>query len=162
MKNRISVIFLTQSAVLAALYVALTLFSSVFGLAVGPFEFRLSEALAVLPALTPAAVPGLFFGCLIANLWCGAHILDVVFGSLASLLGALGTRFFRDRPVLAYLCPVLANTLFVPPILYFVYGFHRGAFPFLLFTFFVGEAVSVGVLGALLHRALLPFRKYFQ
>ena len=60
--------FLSTAAVIGALYTVLTLFSATFGLAIGPFEFRLSEALTILPVFTPAAVPGLFVGCLVANL----------------------------------------------------------------------------------------------
>ncbi|MBR2615328.1 MAG: QueT transporter family protein [Clostridia bacterium] len=159
-KSRIK--HLAAASMIAALYAVLTLLSAVFGLAVGPFEFRLSEALCALPLLTPAAVPGLFCGCLAANLICGAALPDVIFGSVATLIGAVGTYVFRKKPLWALLCPVIANTMIIPPILYFVYGFGKEGFLILAGAFFVGEAVSAMGLGALLYRTLLPFQKHFE
>lgn len=153
-----SVRTLTLAALIAALYVILTLVSNALGLAVGPLEFRFSEALCILPVFTPAAVPGLFCGCLVANLLCGAHILDVIFGSLATLLGAMGTYWLRKRRFLPYLSPVFFNSLIIPPILYFSYGFQDRAYLLLLFFFVLGEVVNAGLLAALLRRALTPFR----
>ena len=158
--NRIR--FLSTAAAIGALYTVLTLFSVTFGLAVGHFEFRLSEALTILPVFTPAAVPGLFVGCLVANLLCGAAVPDLIFGSLASLLGALGTYLFRSKKILPYLSPIVANTVIIPPILYFVYGFTESGFLLLFLSFLVGEAVSAGGGGFLLRRALLPFQKHLK
>ena len=93
MKNK-KVLFLTQAAVIAALYVVLTELSNLFGLASSMIQVRFSEALTVLPFFTPAAVPGLFLGCIISNLLVNANIFDIIFGSLATLLGALGTMGF--------------------------------------------------------------------
>ncbi|MBQ7972530.1 MAG: QueT transporter family protein [Lachnospiraceae bacterium] len=90
MKNK-KVLFLTQAALIAALYVVLTELSNLFGLASSMIQVRFSEALTVLPFFTPAAVPGLFLGCIISNLLVNANIFDIIFGSLATLLGALGT-----------------------------------------------------------------------
>ncbi len=160
--KRKSVRLLSQGAIIAALYAALTLVSASLGLAIGPFELRFSEALAVLPLFTPAAVPGLFCGCLVANILCGAHFLDILFGSLASLLGAVGTYLLRKKPYLALIPPVLANTLIIPPILYFTYGFDSFGLPLLFLVFFVGEALSAGLGGFLLYGALFPFQKHFQ
>ena len=80
---------LTQGALIAALYTALTYLINYFGLANGAIQVRISEALTILPVFTPAAIPGLFIGCLLSNLLTGAAIWDIVFGSLASLLGAV-------------------------------------------------------------------------
>ncbi len=153
---------LTTAAVIGALYAALTLLSASMGLAIGPFEFRISEALTLLPVFTPAAIPGLFVGCLLANLLCGAALPDLIFGSLATLLGAWGTRLFRHRKILPYLCPIAANTLVIPPILYFVYGFTESGFWLLALSFFVGETVSAGGFGYLLCRAAKPLRKHLK
>lgn len=153
---------LTTAAVIGALYAALTLLSASLGLAIGPFEFRISEALTLLPVFTPSAVPGLFVGCAIANLLCGAALPDLIFGSLATLLGALGTRFFRKKKILPFLCPIAANTLVIPPILYFVYGFTQSGLPLLTLFFFIGESVSAGGFGYLLCRAIKPFEKHFK
>ena len=94
MKNK-KVLFLTQAAMIAALYVVLTFIANAFGLASGVIQVRLSEALTVLPFFTPAAVPGLYVGCLLANLLTGGCLLDILVGSLATLIGALGTRALR-------------------------------------------------------------------
>jgi len=90
MKNK-NVLYLTQAAMIAALYVVLTMIANALGIASGNIQVRFSEALTVLPFLTPAAVPGLFIGCLIANLVTGAMLPDIIFGSLATLIGAIGT-----------------------------------------------------------------------
>ena len=151
---------MTSAAMIAALYVALTYLADLFGLASAPVQLRFSEALTILPVFTSAAVPGLFVGCLLANLLTGAAFWDVVFGSLATLLGALGTRWLRKVPYAAVLPPILANTLVIPPVLSVVYGLAE-SLPYLYFTVFLGEVLSCGVLGILLYRILrrhsLPF-----
>ncbi len=153
---------MTLSAVIAALFAALTLLSSFLGLAVGPFELRFSEALCILPVFTPAAIPGLFIGCILGNLLSGALFLDVIFGSLATLLGALGTYFLRKKKFLPYLPPIFANAAVVPPLLYYVYGFQSSALPFLFFSIFVGEVISAGLFGFLLKKSLLPFKEHLK
>lgn len=109
--------FLTQAAIIAALYAALTLILQPISGFQGNFQLRVSEALTLLPVFTPAAVPGLFVGCLIANLLGGATVLDVIFGSLATLLAALLTRRLRHNRLLAALPPVLANMVIVGAVL---------------------------------------------
>ncbi len=148
-------VFLTQTAAIAALYAVLTWLGSFFVPQIGPVEFRFSEALCILPVFTPAAIPGLWIGCLLGNLLCGGVIWDLVFGSLASLLGAIGTCVFRKKKFLPYLCPVLSNSLIIPPILLFAYGFGEGQ-PvwFFYLVFIAGEAASVFLFGSLLKEAL--------
>lgn len=90
MKNR-PVLYLTYAAMIAALYVVLTMLANVFGLANGSIQLRFSEALTILPYFTPTAIPGLFVGCLISNVASGAALPDIIFGSMATLLGAIGT-----------------------------------------------------------------------
>ena len=144
---------LTQGAVIAALYVALTYAASLMGLSSGVIQLRLSEALCVLPLFLPAAVPGLFVGCLLANLLTGSVALDIVCGSLATLIGAAGTRLLRRRPWPALLPPSLANTLIVPWVLRFGYGMPDAVW-YMMVTVGAGEILSVGVLGSLLYLAL--------
>ena len=145
-------VYLTQGAVIAAAYVALTYVSAAMGLASGAIQVRLSEVLTILPVFTPAAVPGLYIGCLLANLLTGCALWDVVFGSVATLLGAVGTYFLgRKNKWLAPVFPILANVLIVPPILMYVYG-SPDSWPFLCLTVGIGEIVSCGILGLLLHR----------
>ncbi len=145
--------YLTQSGVIAALYVALTLLAKVFGLDSGQIQLRLSEALCVLPVFLPAAVPGLTIGCLLANLLCGNIIWDVVFGTLATLLGAIGTRLLRKRPLLALLPPIVSNTIIVPFVLAYAYCL-PGSVPFFMLTVGIGEVLSCGLLGSLLYNTL--------
>ncbi len=144
--------FLTQSALVASLYVALTLISASLGLASGVIQVRISEALTILPMFTVAAIPGLFVGCIAANLVTGAALWDIVFGSVATLLGAVGTYLLRRNRYLATIPPIMSNTLIIPFVLKIAYGVGEG-YSFLFLTIFLGEFISCGVLGILLSRA---------
>lgn len=149
----------TEGAMVAALYVVFTLISSAMGLSSGVIQLRFSEAFTILPIFVPSSVWGLFAGCALANLLSGAALWDIVVGSLATLFGAVGSYLLRKKPVLAFLPPVFFNTVLIPPLLYFVYGFQDSGLPFLFLTVFLGEAVSVWVFGALLYPA---FRRLFK
>jgi uncharacterized membrane protein len=149
-------LFITQAAMIAALYVVLTVFINAFNLASGAIQVRISEALTVLPFFTPAAIPGLFIGCLISNIVTGCLPWDVVFGSMATLIGALGTYALRKYKFLAPVPPILANALIVPIILIKVYAV-PDAYWFLLLTVGAGEVISCGILGMIL---LLSLNKY--
>ena len=105
---------LCVSAVIAALYAAMTLLLA--PISYGPIQLRLSEAMTLLPILLPQAVPGLFVGCLIANLYTGM-LTDIIFGSLATLLAAIGTYLLRKKLLLAAACPVAANAVIVGLVL---------------------------------------------
>ena len=146
-------LYLSQASVIAALYVALTFLSAQLGLSSGVIQLRLGEALCILPVFTPAAVPGLAIGCLLANAMTGGVVLDVIFGSMATLLGAMGTRALRSRPVLSLLPPVLANAFIVPFVLRYGYGMPDGIW-YMAITVGAGEILSAGVLGMLLYRAI--------
>ncbi len=154
------VLFIVHAAAIAALYVVLTFTANILGLANGAIQVRFSEALTILPLFTPAAIPGLFLGCLISNILTGCIIWDIVFGSLATLLGALGTYLLRKLPYwLAPLPPILANTVIVPFVL--AYAYHVGdTIPFLMLTVGAGEVISCGILGILLYKLLQRYRKY--
>ena len=147
-------LFITQAALIAALYVVLTLVSAAFGLDSKAIQFRLSEVLTVLPALTPAAIPGLFIGCLLSNFICGAMLPDMIFGSLATLIGAVGTYFIGKRVKwLSALPPIAANTVIVPLVLKYAYHLD-GMVPFFALTVFIGEFVCCGILGTVLLYAI--------
>lgn len=147
-------LFITQAALIAALYVVLTLVSAAFGLDSKAIQFRLSEVLTVLPALTPAAIPGLFIGCLLSNFICGAMLPDMIFGSLATLIGAVGTYFIGKRVKwLSALPPIAANTVIVPLVLKYAYHLD-GTVPFFALTVFIGEFVCCGILGTVLLYAM--------
>ena len=145
--------FITEGAVIAALYVVLTL---VFApISFGPVQVRIAEALAILPLFTPAAVPGLFVGCLIANFMGEGVIWDVVFGSLATLIGAWGGYKLRSNRWLVPVPTVIANTLIIPFVLRYAYGVVDMAIPLLMLSIFAGEVVGCYILGELLGSALL-------
>ena len=112
--------FLLRAAVIAALYAAITLLLA--PISYGPLQFRVSEALTLLPILIPAAVPGLTIGCLVANLVGSSTPWDMVFGTLATLAAALLTRRFRGRPLLAAAPPVLVNAVVVGLVIALVNG----------------------------------------
>lgn len=157
MKNK-RILFMTQAAMIAAIYVVLTVLGAAFSF--GEFQIRVAEALTILPAFTPAAVPGLLIGCLIGNLLGGAILPDIIFGSLATLLGAVGTYLLRKQhPLLATLPPILSNILIVPLILRYAYSYPL-PIPWLMFTIGVGEFLSCGILGWIVYRALARHRHY--
>ncbi|MBP5288781.1 MAG: QueT transporter family protein [Clostridia bacterium] len=152
-------LFVTHSAMIAALYVIFTMISNMMGLALGPIEFRFSEGLTILPVFTPAAIPGLTIGCMLANFLVGGNPFDIFLGSAATLIGALGTYAFRNNRFLPYLPPIAANTLIVVPVLFYTYTFVQEAgwgLPLYTLIFFTGEALSVFLFGFLIKQALLP------
>lgn len=151
MKNK--TLQLTRAALIAALYVILTFLAQLFGLASGVIQFRLSEILTVMPLFYKEAIPGLWVGCVLANLLTGCALWDIVFGSVATLLGALGTYYLgRKKPILGPLFPILANMLIVPAVLQHVYG-APDSYWYLMATVGIGEIVCCGLGGMLLYRA---------
>lgn len=145
-------LFLAQAGVIAAIYVALTVAFAPFSF--GEIQVRLAEALTILPVFTPAAVPGLFVGCLLGNMLGAAALPDIIFGSLATLIGAVGTWKLRNaNPYLAPVPPILANVIVVPWVLKYAYGFDL-PIPVMMLTVGIGEVLSCGVLGMVLYRAL--------
>ena len=149
---------LVTGAIIAALYVVLTLLANAFGLASGVIQVRISEALNVLVCFTGAAVPGVTVGCLLANLLTGGVVLDIIFGTLASFIGAFSGYLLRKNRLLALLCPILSNTIIVPFVLKFAYG-APDAIWFLFGSVAVGEVISCGILGFLLGHVLDRYGK---
>lgn len=157
MKNK-KVLFLTQAAMIAALYVVLTFVANAFGMASGAIQVRLSEMLIILPAFTPAAIPGLFIGCFLSNLLTGCCILDIVMGSVATLIGALGAYLLRRWKWLVPVPNVIANSLIVPYVLTSPYGYGlTDAWWYLIVTVGIGEIISCMVLGMVLYFALKKY-----
>ena len=150
MSNRNRTRSIVYAAMIAALYVVLTYIMRIFGLDSGAVQLRLSEALTVLPFFTSAAIPGLTVGCLLANILVGCAPWDIAFGTLATLLGALGTRALRRAPAyLAPIPPILANTLIIPHVLRLVYG-DMTPIGLLTLTVGLGELLSAGACGIIL------------
>ena len=142
--------FITQSAAIAALYIVLTVFISAFGLASGVIQIRISEALCILPYFSLSAVPGLFIGCLVSNLITGCALWDVVFGSVATLLGAIFTYLLRNKSkYFAPIGPIISNAVIIPFVLINVYG-TKDAWWFLFLTVGIGEIISCGIFGIIL------------
>lgn len=152
MRNK-KVLFVTQAAVIAALYVVLTLLANAFGLANYAVQVRFSESLTILPFFIPAAIPGLVIGCFLSNILTGCMLLDIIFGTIATLLGALGTWALRKHKWLAPIPPIVANTIIVPFVLAYVYQF-EGSIPYFMLTVGAGEVISCGILGMILLFAL--------
>ncbi len=145
------VLFITQAALIAAVYAVLCV--AFAPISYGEVQVRVAEALVILPYFTPAAIPGLFVGCLISNLIGGSIWLDVVFGSLATLLGAFGSYYLRKNKVLLLLPPIAANTVIVPFVLRYGYGI-----PLLMLSVGIGEVIAVAVLGSILLNVLARYR----
>jgi len=164
MKKHSNIMSLVTAAMIAALYVVLSFAIRLLGLDSGAIQVRVSEALTILPYFTPSAIPGLIIGCLLFNLLSGAAVLDVIFGTLATLAGAVGSRFIgkaaKKVSWLKYLVavpPILANAFIVPWILKTAYGL-SDAYWYLVATVGIGEIISCGVLGMMLMTALMPIR----
>ena len=155
MKNK-NAAFLTQAAMIAAIYVVL---SYVFApISFGEIQVRIAEALTILPLFTPAAVPGLFIGCLVGNIIGGALLPDIVFGSIATLIGAICTYLLRNqKPVFGTIPPMVSNTIIVPFVLKYAYGVAL-PIPFLMVTVGVGEIISCGILGMIVYYTLNRYK----
>lgn len=142
-RSRYSARQIALSGIIAALYAVLSYLAAVFSVAFGPVQFRFSEALCLLPCLIPEAVPGLVVGCLAANLLSPYGALDILFGTLATLLGAVWTRRIRRR-ALAPLPTVLCNALIVGTVLAFQQSFGAGDGTALFLRFLGWNALTVG------------------
>jgi len=154
MKKRNSTLYLTRGAMMAALYVVITWLCSLVGLSSGVIQLRVSEAMCILPIFLPEAVPALFIGCFISNFIAGGVIWDVIFGSVATLIGAMGARAMRKFPRkliwLATLPTVIANAVIVPLVLIYAYG-SPDAWWFISVTVAIGEIVCAGFGGYFLY-----------
>lgn len=154
--NNKKTLFMSQAAMIAAIYVVLTYLFAPFGF--GEFQVRVSEALTILPAFTPAAIPGLFIGCLVGNILGGGIPLDIAAGSIATLLGAIGTYALRNRNrFLMPLPPIISNILIIPFVLKYGYGTNL-PIPVMMGTVGIGEVIGCGVLGLILYAALSKYR----
>ena len=150
-----SALTIAQGGIIAALYVALTLIFA--PISYGEVQLRVAEALTILPMFTTAAIPGLFVGCVIANLLGGAVIWDVIFGSLATLVGAIFSYMLRKNRWLVPIPAILANTVVVPFVLKYAYGVDL-PIPLLMLYIMLGEIAGCYILGELLATALLPHK----
>lgn len=158
MKNKsfMNAAFITRAAAIAALYVVLTM---VFApISFSEVQVRISEALTILPLFTPTAIPGLFIGCLIANILGGCIIWDIIFGSLATLIGAALGYLLRKNRWLVPIPAIAANTVIVPLVLRFGYGVNLPMY-ILILSIAAGEIISCYVMGELLGTVLMKYRK---
>lgn len=153
-KSFLTTRMLTTSALIAAIYVVLTLIFA--PISYGEIQVRISEALTILPFFTPAAIPGLFVGCMISNILGGCIIWDILFGSLATLLGALFSYKLRKNRWLVPIPPIVSNTIIIPFVLRFGYGVNLPMW-ILFLSIAAGEVISCYVLGQLFITILKPF-----
>lgn len=153
-QNRNSLRYMVHAAAIAAIYTVLTILFA--PISFGPIQLRVSEALCILPVFTPAAIPGIFAGCLLSNFLGGAMPADILFGSMASLLGAYGTYLLREKKYLASLPPIVSNALIIPFVLRYAYGV-SDLIPFMMLTVGIGELLAVGIFGNMLMAALAKY-----
>ena len=152
-------IFIIQTLVIAVLYFVLTYIANEFQLANSlNFQLRISEALTVLPYYTPAAIPGLFIGCLSANHAMNLPMSDVIYGSVATLVSAFASFLIRKKKFLVPIPPILINAFAVPAIYAFMLGFDEPPFWRSVIMVGLGEAVTCGVLGIALMLGLEDYR----
>ena len=154
MQKKMSTKFMVQGAMIAAIYVVLTkIFEPIsFGMN-GAVQCRVSELLTILPIFTPAAVPGVFVGCLVGNILGGAAIIDIIFGSLTTLLAAFLTYKLRKNWFIAVIPPIVLNGLIVGGYLPAVYGMNIPVWLSMVYVA-VGQVISCGVCGLLLAKVL--------
>ena len=151
-----NILRITYGAVIAAIYVVLTVIFA--PISFGPMQVRIAEMLMILPMFTPAAVPGLFIGCIIANMLGGAIALDVIFGSLATLIGVWGGYLLRRNRWLVPIPPIISNALIVPFVLKYGYGFTEIPLPLMMVYIAIGEIIGCYILGEILGGVLLRYR----
>ena len=150
---------LARGGIIGALYVVLTyIFAPI---SFGPVQVRIAEMLTILPMFTPVAVPGLFLGCLLGNLLAGAILPDVIFGSLATLIGAAGGYLLRRNRWLVPIPAVISNMVIVPLVLRYGYGVDMPLLPMALYVG-IGEVVGCYILGELLGTVLLRHPELFR
>ena len=158
MKNtKFDLNFLTRGAAIAAVYVVLTLIFA--PISFGAVQVRIAEALTILPLFTPAAIPGLFVGCILANILGGAVIWDVIFGSIATLIGAVIGYKLRFSRWLVPIPAIVSNTVIIPFVLRYGYGINL-PIPVLMGYIAIGEVIGCYVLGELLAEVLLRSSKW--
>ncbi|MBR5190814.1 MAG: QueT transporter family protein, partial [Clostridia bacterium] len=116
--NKRKTMFVVESAIIAAIYAGLTYLAGILGVAYGGIQFRFSEALTILAVFSPAAIPGLTIGCFLGNITSPYGIVDIICGTLATLIAAVlsyKTRNikFKDLPLLSAIFPVLSNAIII-------------------------------------------------
>ena len=164
MKNTKQItLYTTRGALIAALYVLLTELATLMGLSSGVIQLRFSEAMCILPIFFPEAIPGLFIGCLISNLMVpGVVIWDVIFGSLATLIGAIGARLLRNLPQkykwVATIPTIAANMIIVPFVIIYAYA-APDSYWFLMLTVGIGELICAGFGGSALYYTMKKYDK---
>ena len=159
MRNRINAKSITKIAVIAAIYAGLTL--AVAPLSYAVMQIRISEAMTILPVFTPLAIPGLFIGCLLANLMSPVGFADVVVGSIATLIGAAGTYVLRKHRFLAMCCPVISNGILVGAMLHYVAGENLPLYLCIIWVS-IGEAAACFIIGLALGKLLDRHRSIFD
>lgn len=150
--------YLAEASVIAAIYAVLTIVLA--PISYGAVQVRISEALTVLPFFTPAAVPGLFVGCIAANLLSPYGLPDLIFGSLATLIGAAGSYMLRKKPALVPLPPVISNGIIVGIMLYYVYEVPVPLFVQMLYVA-AGEMIACYAVGYPLMKYLNKYKGIF-
>lgn len=151
--------FLIQAAVIASVYATLTL--ALMPFSYGVMQIRISEALTLLPYFTPAAIPGLFIGCLVANMIGPYGLLDMIIGSGATLIAAVFSYLLRNKPFLVPLPPVIANAILIGGMLYYAYSVPVPLYACMLWVG-LGELIACYGLGYPLLRYLQKYKKIFE
>jgi len=142
--------FLARAGMIAALYIALTAVSAALGLASGAIQVRISEALCVLPVFSTAAIPGVTVGCLLSNIIFGGTVYDIIFGTLATLIGAFLAWLIRRVPYLSSLPTILSNAVIIPVVLILSGAGGWGILPYFMATVALGEIIACGIFGTIL------------
>ena len=151
--------FMLQAAAIAAVYATLTLI--LMPLSYGVMQVRVSEALTILPFFTPAAIPGLFIGCLVSNMVGPNGILDMIIGSGATLIAAFFSYLLRNKPLLVPIPPIIANGILIGGMLHYAYSVPFSLAVCILWVG-LGELIACYGIGYPLLRYLIKYKKIFE
>lgn len=151
-QKRFNAKYMAQGAIIAAMYVALTIIFA--PISYGAVQVRISEALTILPLFTPAAIPGLFIGCLLANILGGAIVWDIIFGSIATLIGAALAYLLRFNRWLVPIPTIVSNAIIIPFILKYGYSIDMSIWLLIIYIA-IGEIIGCYLLGELLATGIL-------
>lgn len=145
--RRTKATYIFQFLIIAALYAGITIAEQfTVGMTKDIIQVRLSDALTVLPVFTPAAIPGLFAGCMVSNYVIGCQTYDVIFGSLATLVGATGTYLVRKHRFMAPVPPIIINMITIPLLFTYVYRY-EDSFWYYVIAIGIGQIIACGILG---------------
>lgn len=145
---------IAKQALIACIYTLLSLVTAPISFSI--FQIRLSESLCVLPIFGFSNIWGITIGCALTNFLMFGNIIDVIFGTFATFIGAIGTHYFRKNYILAVACPILSNAIILPIVFKYAYGLDKAIWFFFIQTF-VSQIIAIGLIGKIVVKLAKSF-----